>query len=158
MSRFPQFPCHYPGVVRPAPALCSYLEYDCVKSKSGIHHDRGFHVTSYQANFASPPTRDRHVGFLSPQSGTEKYNQMSQNFLFSSYHYTKLQPSDKNILAHTFGWNFKSCYEVNPKWQRVLFFFSIPRCTKRKPGSGAKSCAYPVMQTLYYEQLYRLSN
>ena len=24
----------------------------------------GFHVTSYQANFASHPTRDRHVGFL----------------------------------------------------------------------------------------------
>ena len=23
-----------------------------------------FHVTSYQANFASHPTRDRHVGFL----------------------------------------------------------------------------------------------
>ena len=24
----------------------------------------GFQVTSYQANFASHPTRDRHVGFL----------------------------------------------------------------------------------------------
>ena len=24
----------------------------------------GFHVMSYQANFASHPTRDRHVGFL----------------------------------------------------------------------------------------------
>ena len=24
----------------------------------------GFHVTSYQANFASHPTRARHVGFL----------------------------------------------------------------------------------------------
>ena len=24
----------------------------------------GFHVTSYQANFASHPSRDRHVGFL----------------------------------------------------------------------------------------------
>ena len=24
----------------------------------------GFHVTSYQANYASHPTRDRHVGFL----------------------------------------------------------------------------------------------
>ena len=28
-----------------------------------------FHVTSYQANFASHLTRDRHVGFLNTQSG-----------------------------------------------------------------------------------------
>ena len=58
---------------------------------------KGFHVTSYQANFASHLTRDRHVGFLSPQSGIRKYNKMSQNFLFSSYHYTKLQQSDKIV-------------------------------------------------------------
>ena len=38
----------------------------------------GFHVTSYQANFASHRTRDRHVGFL--------YNKMSRYFLFSSCH------------------------------------------------------------------------
>ena len=61
----------------------------------------GFHVTSYQANFACHLTRNRHVGFLSPQSGIGKYNQMSQNFLFSSYDKTKLQPSDNNISAHT---------------------------------------------------------
>ena len=60
-----------------------------------------FHVTSYQANFASHHTRDRHVGFLSPQTGIGKYNKMSQNFLFISYHNTKLQPSDKDISTHT---------------------------------------------------------
>ena len=60
-----------------------------------------FHVTSYQANFASHHTRDRHVGFLTPQAGMGKYNKMSQNFLFSSYHNTKLQPSDENISTHT---------------------------------------------------------
>ena len=60
----------------------------------------GFHVTSYQANFVSRHTHDCHVGFLSPQAGVEIYNKMSENFLFSSYHNTKLQPSEK-ILAHT---------------------------------------------------------
>ena len=75
----------------------------------------GFHVTSYPANFASHHTHDRHVGFLSPQSGIVKHNKMSQNFLFSSYQNTKLQPSDKNIVAHTLGWNLKSCYEVDQK-------------------------------------------
>ena len=76
-------------------------EGDISRSFQGKHIIEGFHVTSYQANFASHLTRDRHLGFLSPQSGIGKYNQMSQNFLFSSYHYTKLQPSDKNISTHT---------------------------------------------------------
>ena len=43
----------------------------------------GFHVTSYQANSASHLTRDRHVGFLSPQSGIGKYNQNYVPELFS---------------------------------------------------------------------------
>ena len=50
----------------------------------------GFHVTSYQANFASHHTRDRHVGFLFTWSAIGKYYKMSQNFLFSSYHKIKL--------------------------------------------------------------------
>ena len=40
----------------------------------------GFHVMSYQANFVSHHTHDRHVGFLSPQAGIGKHNKMSQNF------------------------------------------------------------------------------
>ena len=60
----------------------------------------GFHVTSYQANFASHLTRDRHVGFLSPQSSIGKYNKMSQNFLFSSYHCTNYNRVTR-LLAHT---------------------------------------------------------
>ena len=50
----------------------------------------GFHVTSYQANFASHPTRDRHVGFLLAWRGIGKHDKMSRYFLFSSYHNTKL--------------------------------------------------------------------
>ena len=62
----------------------------------------GFHVTSYQVNFASHHTRDRHVGFLFTQSSIGKYNKISHYCLFRSYHNTKLQLSDKNI-AHTLG-------------------------------------------------------
>ena len=61
----------------------------------------GFNITSYLANFASHRIRDRHVGFLFPQSDIGKHNKMSQNFSFSLYHNTKLQLSDKNISTHT---------------------------------------------------------
>ena len=60
-----------------------------------------FHVTSYQANFTSHRPRDRHVGFLSPQSGIGKHNKKSQNFSFIICYNTKLQLSDKNISSHT---------------------------------------------------------
>ena len=60
-----------------------------------------FHVTSYKANFASHHTRDRHVGFQFTCEGIGKSNKMYHYFLFSSYHITKLQPSDKNINTHT---------------------------------------------------------
>ena len=69
---------------------------------------------SYQANFASRHTRDHHVDFLFARRDIEKYNKMLRYFLFSSYHNTKLQVRDK-IIAYTLSWNFKSCYEVNPK-------------------------------------------
>ena len=49
-----------------------------------------FHVMSYQANFASHHTRNRHVGFLLAWHGIEKYNKMFPYFLFSSYYNTKL--------------------------------------------------------------------
>ena len=61
----------------------------------------GFRVTSYQANSASHHTHDRLVVFQSAQDGIGKNNKMFHNFLFSSYHITKLQPSDKSISTHT---------------------------------------------------------
>ena len=39
-----------------------------------------FHVTSYQADFASHRTFDRHVGFLLVWCGIGKHNKMSRNF------------------------------------------------------------------------------
>ena len=63
--------------------------------------NRGFHVTSYQADFASHRTFHHHVGFLFTWRGIGKHKKMSRNFLFSSYHNTKLHPSDKNISTHT---------------------------------------------------------
>ena len=77
----------------------------------------GFHVMSYQANFASHHIRNYHVGFLNsffPQSGIGKHNKKSQNFSFSSYHNTKLNCVTR-ILAHSLGWKLKSHYEVNSK-------------------------------------------
>ena len=55
-----------------------------------------FHVTSYQADFASHPilVTAMLVSFALPAIG--KYNKMSGYFLFSSYHNTKLRPCDKN--------------------------------------------------------------
>ena len=39
---------------------------------------KGFHVTLYQAHFASHHTR--HVGFLSSQSGIEKHNKLAKKY------------------------------------------------------------------------------
>ena len=57
----------------------------------------GFHVMSYQANFASHRT---HAAMLIsfPQFCIGKHNKISQNFSFHSYHNTKLQ---KKISTHT---------------------------------------------------------
>ena len=62
----------------------------------------GFHVTSYQANFASHHTGNHHVGFLFPQHGIGKYNKLSCYLLF----YSSIPPyqikteHDKNINTH----------------------------------------------------------
>ena len=101
----------------------------------------GFHVTSYQTNFASHHTRNLHVGFLFTWSGIGKYKKMSRCFLFSSYHYTKLQLSDKNISTRT-RVEILILLWSKSKFKRFWLFFSIPRHTKRKPSGGAKSCAY----------------
>ena len=44
-----------------------------------------FILKSYQANFASSHTCDRHVGFLLPCDGTGKNNKIIHSFLSSSY-------------------------------------------------------------------------
>ena len=71
------------------PALHRRNQQSCFKKKF-CHAIEGFHVTSYQANFASHHSRDRHVGFLLAWNGKGKHNKMSRYFLFSSYHNTKL--------------------------------------------------------------------
>ena len=74
----------------------------------------GFHVTSYQANFASHRTFDRHVGFLRPWRGIGKHKKMSETFYLAHTTIPNYNGVTR-ILAHTLMWNFKSCYEVNPK-------------------------------------------
>ena len=73
--------------------------------------------------------------FLFPQSGIGKHNKLSQNFSLSSYHNTKLQLSVTRILAHTLGWNSKSCMMWIQNTCNSMFF-PIPCCTKRKPRRG----------------------
>ena len=56
-------------------------------------------TASYQPNFASHHTRDRHVAFLCARRGIGKHNKMSRDVLFSPFHNNKLQLSDKNISS-----------------------------------------------------------
>ena len=104
------------------------------------HHTiKGFQVTSYQANFASHHTHNRHVGFLLAWRGIGKYNKMFRYFFLVNT--IPNYNSVIRILAHTLGGNFESFCEVNQKLKHFLFF-SIPHHSKRKPGGRAKSRAY----------------
>ena len=59
-------------------------------------------MTSYQVNFASHHTRDRHVGFLSIQCSAILENTTKCAItLISSCHNTKLQLSDKYNSTHS---------------------------------------------------------
>ena len=96
-------------------------------------------MTSYQVNFASHHTHDRHVGFLFAHDGVEEHK-LFRYFLFSSYYITKLQLRDKNISKHN-RFKFKYVHEVN-------------RCTKRKPSNAANRAhigEYPRRANPLYE-------
>ena len=110
-----------------------------------------FHLTSYQAIFASHHTRDRHVGFQFTCEGIGKSNKICHYFLFSSYHKTKLQPSDKNINTHT-----RMKFQILP-WSKskvpasFVVYLHTALC-KRKPSdfeNRARLIACRVVQTLY---------
>ena len=98
----------------------------CIRKDTITELLGGFHVTSYQANFASHRTCDCLVGFLFACDSIGKSNKMFHYFLFSSYHITKLQPSDKNFCTE---WNFKSFHEVNRKFK---LFFSSNRAVQKE--------------------------
>ena len=91
---------------------------------------------SYQANFESHRPHDRHVGFLSPQSGIGKHNKMSQNFSFIIYHYTKLQLSDKNINSHTQVKFEILLWSESKIIARFFFFFSYRTVQKGNHRTG----------------------
>ena len=116
----------------------------------------GFHVmsTSYQANFASHPTRNRHVGFLLAWHGIGKYNKMSKCSVTFYLVHTTLPNynSMTRILTHTLCGNFELFCEVNQNFMHFLLFFSIPHHTKRNQVAGQNRAligAYRVMLTLY---------
>ena len=70
--------------------------------------NRGFHVTSYQAYFATHHIRDRHVSFLFAPNIIGENNKMFDYFLFSSYQITKLQPEDENITGQTYSFEISN--------------------------------------------------
>ena len=96
----------------------------------------GFHVTSYQANFASHLTRDRHVSFLSPHSGIGKKNQMSQNPFYLVYITVPNYNWVTRILAHT---------------------LSCTKGTQEAWRTCARISTYLVVQTLYCQSLHAAS-
>ena len=84
-------------------------------------------MTSYQANFASHHTKDRHVGFLLAWHGIGKHNKASHFYLV--YTTTPTYNRMTIILAYTIGEKIKLFCKVNPKFKRFLLFFSILRHT-----------------------------
>ena len=116
------------------------------------HPIEGFHVTSYQANFASHHTRNRHVGFLFAGDGIGKHNKMFRYFLFSSYHITKLQLSDKNISTH--NWLKIQILPWSKSKSSSVFFFFSPYGAAQKGNqemlqNHAHVGAFCVVQSLY---------
>ena len=89
--------------------------------------------------------------------GIGKSNKMLLYFLFSSYHISRIQQSDKNISTHT-----RMNFQILP-WSKskvlaffVVFLFSIPHCAKKWNQEILKNCACvnasQLMQTLYWRR------
>ena len=126
---------------------------------TSAHIIESFHVTSYEANFASHHTCDCHVGFLLAWRGIGKHNKMPHYFYLVHTTISNYNRVTK-ISAHTPVGNFKSFCEVNQKFKHFCFFFVFlfflyTTPYKRKPNGKAKSCAYicayHIVQTLYSE-------
>ena len=101
---------------------------------------RGFHVTSYQANFAKSSYSRPPCWF---PLNTEQYWKIQQNTTVTFYlDHTTIPNYDwvTRMLAHKLGENCNSSHEVNQKCMRFCccFSLSIPSNTKRKPSGRAK--------------------
>ena len=113
-------------------------------------------MTSYQANFSSHYTSNRHDSFLLEWHGIGKYNKMFRSFYL--VHSTTLSyNSVTKILVSTNGRNFKSFCEVNQNLN-VICRFSPYRVIQieNQAGGGANLSrigVYRVVQTLYCVQI-----
>ena len=85
-----------------------------------------------------------------------KYNQISQDFLFSSYHNTKLQLNDKNIRAHT-QVKFKILLWSESKMIAYFIVF-LQKETKERGNIVRVLSTYHVVQTLYWSFAYVSDN
>ena len=128
----------------------SYIHWDI--RKLSLHRQctvKGFHVTSYQANFAGHHTRNHHVGFLFTCDSIGKSNKMFHYFLFSSYHITRLQPNDKNISTYTWMKFQILPWSVSKVLAVFVAFLHTALCNLRKPRDFEKLCACKCVQTFY---------
>ena len=126
---------------------------------TSAHIIESFHVTSYEANFASHHTCDCHVGFLLAWRGIGKHNKMPHYFYLVHTTISNYNRVTK-ISTHTPVGNFKSFCEVNQKFKHFFFLFFvfcfsfIPRHTKGNQTARqnrARIGAYRIVQTLYSE-------
>ena len=114
--------------------LCLELYYCAIKTIGG------FHVTSYQANFASHCTRNCHVGFLLACDGIGKNTKCSITFYLVPT--TLPNYNQMTILsAHTHTHSDEIFSMSKSKVQAFLLFFFIhvPHCAKGNPSDVAKS-------------------
>ena len=91
--------------------------------------------------------------FPSAWPGIAKYNKMSRYFLSSSYHNTKLRPSDKNIKTHT-RLKFQILLQSQSDKSNSMFccfsaYRTIQKGNQAVGQNHARICAYRVVQTLY---------
>ena len=105
------------------------------------HDNRGFTCDIISSRFCKTSYLRPPCWFplSSSRSMVLESSKMFCYFLFSSYHNTKLQLSDKNISTNT--WFQYQILSWNQKFKHFLLFFSIPLYKKETKRRG-KLCAY----------------
>ena len=131
-----------------------------------ILRHRGFSCDVISSKFCKSSHLRPPCWFPHPRSGEN--NKLFHYFLFSSYHITKIQPSDNNISTHTrlklqsFPWSKSNVQAILIVFLHTALYKRKPRKSvlsayrvvyKRKPSSGenrARLPAYRVVQTLFW--------
>ena len=127
----------------------------CAPSVADITN-REFHVTLYQANFASHHTRNRHVGFLS--QGVALEYTLKCPITFYLFHTTIPNYNwVKRASTNTLSWNFNSFYEVNQVQTFFVVFLYTATFIKETKWRGKITHAYVrdvLCKTLYISHAF----